>query len=172
MVLGIEFLKAKGARYYDQKHKRWAYTPQQDKDIDILHLTEFIEELEQDPLVIAQVLFLSKGEYNCLINYSRCQYKGYSFHLSKMSDLTMAKSILAYQVKESGKVIVRIPNHIQEFTNAFDAEEASKLLEQEGFEHAIETTRLPLYRPLYNLSETQLEALREYISKALRKGQI
>ncbi len=87
-----------------------------------------------------------------------------------MSDLTMAKSILAYQVKESGKVTVRIPNHIQEFTNAFDAEEASKLPEQGGFEHAIKTTRPPPYRPLYNLLETQLEALREYISKALRKG--
>ncbi len=71
MVLGMEFLKAKGARYYDQKYKRQAYTLQQDKDIDILYLTEFVEELEQDPLIIAQVLFLSKGEYNCLINYSR-----------------------------------------------------------------------------------------------------
>ena len=71
MVLGMEFLKAKGASYYDQNRKRQAYTPQQDKDINVLHLTKFTQELERDPLVTAQVLFLSKGECTCLINYLR-----------------------------------------------------------------------------------------------------
>jgi len=42
-------------------------------------------------------------------------------------------------------------------------------VDYKGFEHAIETTDPPPYGPLYNLSEPQLEVLREYLADALRK---
>src|SRR5208282_4963432 len=48
-------------------------------------------------------------------------------------------------------------------------EKAGILPEQGGFEHAIDTIDSPPYGPLYNLSELQLAALREYLSDALRK---
>jgi hypothetical protein len=42
-------------------------------------------------------------------------------------------------------------------------------VDYKGFEHIIKTIDPPLYSPLYNLLELQLEALQEYLANALRK---
>ena len=41
-----------------------------------------------------------------------------------------------------------------------------------GVEHAIETTKDPLFGHIYNLSETELASLREYLNKGLDRGWI
>ena len=41
-----------------------------------------------------------------------------------------------------------------------------------GVEHVIETTKDPPFRPIYNLSETELASLWEYLNKGLDRGWI
>jgi hypothetical protein len=41
-----------------------------------------------------------------------------------------------------------------------------------GVEHVIETTKDPLFGPIYNLSETELASLWEYLNKGLDRGWI
>ena len=41
-----------------------------------------------------------------------------------------------------------------------------------GVEHIIETTKDPLFRPIYNLSEMELAPLREYLNRGLERGWI
>ena len=41
-----------------------------------------------------------------------------------------------------------------------------------GVEHVIETTKDPPFGPIYNLSETELASLREYLNKGLDRGWI
>ena len=42
----------------------------------------------------------------------------------------------------------------------------------EGVEHVIETMKDPPFEPIYNLSETELASLREYLNKGLDRGWI
>ena len=56
-----------------------------------------------------------------------------------------------------------LPKYLKNFSDVFDTKKAGRLLEQSGFEYAIETEGKVLYRPLYNLSSLQLEALRTYL---------
>jgi hypothetical protein len=41
-----------------------------------------------------------------------------------------------------------------------------------GVEHVIETMKDPLFMPIYNLSETELAPLREYLNRGLDRGWI
>jgi hypothetical protein len=73
MVLGMDFFESITAGYYDFKQKKWSYAPAWNEDnIDILTPIEFRAELDRNLEAIPQVLFLTKGECNCLINYSSC----------------------------------------------------------------------------------------------------
>jgi hypothetical protein len=61
---------------------------------------------------------------------------------------------------------------LSEYSDVFDEKLADLLPDQGGFEHAIPTDGQVPYGPLYSLSETQLEALRQYLADALQKGWI
>ena len=65
-----------------------------------------------------------------------------------------------------------IPKELDGFQDVFSVEEAGKLPSHHGGDHAIETTDDPPYGPLYNLSNTELTALREYLDAAIAKGWI
>jgi hypothetical protein len=62
-----------------------------------------------------------------------------------------------------------IPKYLQDFTDVFNTPLTGEVVDHKEFEHTIKTTDPPPYGPLYNLSEPQLEALREYLADALRK---
>ncbi len=66
----------------------------------------------------------------------------------------------------------QLPKELQEYKDVFSTEEAGQLPSHEGRNHAIETTAEPPFGPLYNLSNTELAALREYLDDALAKGWI
>ena len=70
MVLGMEFYETTIAQYCDYVKKRQAYVPAW-PDIEILTFQEFNTELDRDLRVTTHVLFISKGEYDCLINWNR-----------------------------------------------------------------------------------------------------
>ena len=59
---------------------------------------------------------------------------------------------------------------IQDFPEVTEIPEAQILMK--GVEHVIEITKDPLFRPIYNLSETELASLREYFNKGLDRGWI
>jgi hypothetical protein len=54
-----------------------------------------------------------------------------------------------------------------DFDDVFDMKQASIFAEYSKFEHAIETTRDPLFGPLYNLLRNELGVLKEYLEGAL-----
>ena len=66
----------------------------------------------------------------------------------------------------------KIPDSLKDYADVFSNEEAGKLPSHEGRDHAIETTAEPPFGPLYNLSNTELAALRGYLDDALAKGWI
>ena len=65
-----------------------------------------------------------------------------------------------------------LPEELKEYSDVFSVEEAGKLPSHEGRDHAIETTAEPPFGLLYNLSNTELAALRGYLDDALAKGWI
>lgn len=65
-----------------------------------------------------------------------------------------------------------LPSEFEEYSDVFSVEEAGRLPQHQGNDHAIETTDAPPHGPLYNLSNLELAELRRYIDEALKKGWI
>ena len=62
---------------------------------------------------------------------------------------------------------------LEDYTDVFSVEDASVLLSNRPFNHAIETEgKDPLYGPLYNLSEGELKVLQDYLDNTVTKGWI
>jgi hypothetical protein len=81
---------------------------------------------------------------------------------SSMSDLTIGT------VVEPPK---EIPEKYKDFADVFDKVNADKLPEHDPQDHAIDTEgKMPPFGPVYNLSVTELELLREYLDEFLAKG--
>ena len=70
LVFRMEFYKATVAQYCDYIKKRQAYMLVQPNNINILTLKEFAIKLNKNLDATAQVLFVSKGDCDCLINQS------------------------------------------------------------------------------------------------------
>ena len=161
MVFGMPYLEDQECGYYDFRHGRWAYADPWETFIELLDPDDFDAVLDEDPGTFPTALFISRKECDCPRNWSSCQCTGESFRLSASRPLLGA-------LKEP----TDLPAYLADFADVFDDEEAGRLPDQGGFEHAIETTESPPFGPLYNLSEPQLKALRDYIEDALKKGWI
>jgi len=88
------------------------------------------------------------------------------------------ESIVEHQVKAMNNVTSRITNafktqtllvELKEYENVFSIESADKLSLHEDHDHAIEITAESSYESLYNLSNTELATLRQYLDDALAK---
>jgi len=88
------------------------------------------------------------------------------------------ESIVEHQVKAMNNVISRITNALEtqtlfvklkEYEDVFSTESVDKLLLHEDHDHAIEITAELLYKSLYNLSNTELATLRQYLDNVLAK---
>ena len=68
----------------------------------------------------------------------------------------------------------KLPTEFAEFEDVFTYEDIANLPRPEGAEHAIPVMegQKPPFRPLYNLSHTELDTLREYLDTALANGWI
>jgi len=58
---------------------------------------------------------------------------------------------------------------LKEYKDVFSTENADKLLLHEDYDHAIEITAESSYESLYNLSNTELATLRQYLDNVLVK---
>lgn len=69
---------------------------------------------------------------------------------------------------------MEVPVELREFEDVFSTEGAGRLPEHHHMEHAIDLTEgaQPPYGPLYNLSQAELETLRNYLADAIEKGWI
>jgi len=69
---------------------------------------------------------------------------------------------------------VRVPDALNAYQDVFSAEAASILPSHRATDHKIKVQegKEPPYGPLYNLSERELEVLRDYLKDALEKGWI
>jgi hypothetical protein len=173
LVLGMEFYEATIAQYADYVKKRWAYAPAWPDEVEILTPKEFGEELDNHPEVVPQALFLTKGECDCPRQWASCICDGYQVSASLHDSGDTGQEYMTRQVNTLGKGASEVPAYLrddgEDFTGVFDPDKASELPDLGGVEHSIDTDGTVPYGPLYNLSETQLEALRLYLRDALRK---
>ena len=67
-----------------------------------------------------------------------------------------------------------LPEYLNEYADVFSAENASVLPAHGKLDHAIDLTpnSEPPYGPLYNLSQNELQVLREYLEESANKGWI
>jgi len=88
------------------------------------------------------------------------------------------ESIVEHQVKAMNNVTSRITNALEaqtlliklkKYEDVFSTESAGKLSLHEDHDHAIEITAKSLYESLYNLSNTELATLRQYLNDVLAK---
>jgi len=88
------------------------------------------------------------------------------------------ESIVEHQVKAMNNVTSRITNaletqtllvELKEYEDVFSTESVDKLLLHEDHDHAIEITAELWYESLYNLSNTELATLRQYLDNVLAK---
>ncbi len=88
------------------------------------------------------------------------------------------ESIVEHQVKAMNNVMSRITNaletqtlfiELKEYEDVFLTESADKLSLHEDHDHAIEITAESSYESLYNLSNTELATLRQYLDDVLAK---
>lgn len=65
-----------------------------------------------------------------------------------------------------------VPKEYHQYLDVFDKKSADTLPEHRSFDHHIplENGQNPPFGPIYNLSEKELEALREYLDENLKKG--
>ncbi|EAL23701.1 hypothetical protein CNBA3480 [Cryptococcus deneoformans B-3501A] len=65
-----------------------------------------------------------------------------------------------------------VPKEYHQYLDVFDKKSADTLPEHRSFDHHIplEEGKNPPFGPIYNLSEKELEALREYLDENLKKG--
>jgi len=173
LVFGMEFYEATIAQYADYVKRRWAYAPAWPDEVEILTPKEFGEELDNHPEVVPQALFLTKGECDCPRQWASCICDGYQVSASLHDSGDTGQEYMTRQVNILGKGASEVPAYLrddgEDFTGVFDPDKASELPDLGGVEHSIDTDGTVPYGPLYNLSETQLEALRLYLRDALRK---
>jgi len=88
------------------------------------------------------------------------------------------ESIVEHQVKAMNNVMNRITNalktktllvELKEYEDVFLIKSINKLLLHEDHDHAIEITAESSYELLYNLSNTELATLRQYLDNVLAK---
>jgi len=88
------------------------------------------------------------------------------------------ESIVEHQVKAMNNVTSCITNafetqtslvELKEYKDVFLTESVNKLLLHEDHDHAIEITAKSLYESLYNLLNTKLVILRQYLDDVLAK---
>jgi len=88
------------------------------------------------------------------------------------------KSIIEHQVKVMNKVMSCIINmlemqtlfiELKKYKDVFSTESADKLSLHEDHDHAIEITAESSYESLYNLSNTELTTLRQYLDDVFMK---
>lgn len=81
----------------------------------------------------------------------------------------LPKSITSHESPSSDPEKVSIPEAYREFEDVFSEENANALPQHEKHDHAIDLMdeRQPPHGPIYNLSETELTTLRQYIDKNL-----
>jgi len=88
------------------------------------------------------------------------------------------ESIIEHQVKAMNNMMSRITNaletqtlliELKEYKDVFLTESVDKLLLHEDHNHAIKITAKSLYESLYNLLNTELMTLRQYLDDVLAK---
>jgi len=86
--------------------------------------------------------------------------------------------IIEHQVKAMNNVTSHITNafkmqtlliELKDYEDVFLTESVDKLLLHEDHDHAIEITAKSSYESLYNLSNTELATLRQYLNNVLAK---
>jgi hypothetical protein len=74
--------------------------------------------------------------------------------------------------EKASAALANIPDEYKEFLDVFSETEANKLPDHRPYDHRIDIPdgSTPPFGPIYNLSPTELDALKEYLDKNLARG--
>ena len=148
IVLGSPAL-TKEQVHIDMGARSWRYGVEP-KNIEILNATKFTDAVEQETVVFA--LLCIPG-----VDHREGLRPDNDAEAPRIGSITETPSI---------------PSEYEDFKEVFSNKEAGRLPPHKGSDHAIEVEGDVPFGPLYNLSNTELAALREYIDEALAKGWI
>jgi hypothetical protein len=86
----------------------------------------------------------------------------------------VAGANIEWHDEEGGNIANRLPEINRESVSVFSKEEINRLLDHTEYDHRIELIErsVPPFRPIYPLSEKELQTLREYLRKELAAGKI
>ena len=146
MILGYPWLEGANP-HIDWKTKRWRYNADT-ASIQISHDPDEFLDAAPDAMVYSIYLRHHSGE---------------SLPLQYVNGDSTPELFSQYE----------IPRELRGFQDVFSEEEAAKLPLSGKYDHAIDLNgQEPPYRPLYNLSERELDALWTYLDDAIKKGWI
>jgi hypothetical protein len=86
----------------------------------------------------------------------------------------MKRALVVFAIKAVVASDTDLPSELEEYRDVFPLDDEPARPLPEGVEYTIdlELGQRPPFRPLYNLSATELKALRDYLEKALANGWI
>ena len=117
----------------------------------------WIHHQDYDITWTADIALLNAGEFE-----AECLSEGACVFVLAISEI-VDRSILSTSP-------ITIPLEYLDLAEVFSEEAANTLPEHGPQDLALETSEAPPFGPLYNLSQVELEVLREYISDNLAKG--
>lgn len=154
MILGYDWLQTVNPDI-DWAQCRWSYKDETPSELEVVAAEEFEEGLQQPNSMYGELRFVPQD-----------------------TDTATAGRAEEGRILTLGAVTespdLAIPPDYEEYANVFDAEKASILAEHSQYDHAIDLIPggVVPFKPLYPLSITESEVLKDYITDSLAKGWI
>jgi transposase InsO family protein len=105
-------------------------------------------------------------------NASFCQLLKQQQSIGYMLDVSRIEQLSSATISTSKEPIIQLPEKYAEYSQVFSKMQADRLPPHRPYDHTIavkEGAEVP-FGPIYNLSQTELKALHEYIKENLDKG--
>jgi RNase H-like domain found in reverse transcriptase/Reverse transcriptase (RNA-dependent DNA polymerase)/Integrase zinc binding domain/Chromo (CHRromatin Organisation MOdifier) domain/Retroviral aspartyl protease/Integrase core domain len=125
---------------------------------------------KEAPVTSAKIMTRPKVDISVISNASLCQLLKQKKGVGYMMDVSQLEELSNVEIHDSPEL--QLPAKYQEYAKVFSKQEADKLPPHRPYDHAIpivEGANVP-FGPVYNLSQTELKALHEYIQENLSKG--
>lgn len=153
MILGKPWL-AKHNPTINYKNNQWRWELDESK-LEVVTPEDFVNELYE-------------SEVYTLI------YKADWPNLTRFDANSASSGHINEVAAEKRQETFPLPEYLKDFKDVFDVDAAAMLPHRGKFDHAIVTTadQDPPYGPLYNLSQTELKVLRDYLEEATKRGWI
>jgi hypothetical protein len=174
MILGLPWLEEENPDIdWPTRRLRWRSEGEGagDEEVTASHASEdkIATSRDEGPTKSIDIAIVDRDEFNEICRYENVQ--ACTFEYEEIVQVLDRERSVAGAVTETENEH-KLPEKYQDFADVFDKANADKLPEHGPQDHAIETIegKSPPFGPIYNLSVTELETLREYLDEHLKKG--